>query len=412
MLNVINIKFGNINNNKVKKIYNKGDIILVRPQNKRYPYKIISIKEKKLNIAQNIKILKIPNQKILFTLNDICSISNFGNPSLISNTNQINNSINKDNFKTGNFYINKLKKNNSEIAIRKKIIEIEKKKQLFNKENNIRQRNFDENCFLKKKGLSFNNSKLIDKYINKNNKNLKISINTNNKEEISKFFYYDSTLINNERNKKCYKLKYDQLLSGIILSDSNEKNLIFKRNFDNIKNVKQTNDKNNKSIKAKGMKLFKSYKDLKLKKQKSLREGVPSHEKIISKTKRPFSSDNRKKHQRINFEMRNVDKKYKLEENKNYIEKDNKFKKFKKKLKIQKELRNSEINKGYLNFINEINNNRQNVAKFNRYIGFKSRKNSDIFDYIAIPKKSEEIDADKEIENNKNFTEYKSVINK
>ena len=47
MLSVVNIKFGNNNNNKVKKIYNKGDIILVRPQNMRYPYKIISVKEKK-----------------------------------------------------------------------------------------------------------------------------------------------------------------------------------------------------------------------------------------------------------------------------------------------------------------------------------------------------------------------------
>ena len=55
MLSVVNIKFGNNNNNKVKKIYNKGDIILVRPQNMRYPYKIISVKEKKIKIAKNIK---------------------------------------------------------------------------------------------------------------------------------------------------------------------------------------------------------------------------------------------------------------------------------------------------------------------------------------------------------------------
>ena len=407
MLSVINMKFGNNNNNKVKKIYNKGDIILVRPQNMRYPYKIISIKEKKINIAQNIKILKIPNQKNLFTLNDICSISNFGHPYLISKNNQIINSTIRNNFNVDNYYNNKFKKNNSEIAIRKKIIEIEKKKQLLDKEN-IRQKNIEYNFFLKKKGLSYNNSKLLEKYINNKDNNSKIKINTNNKEENSKFFYYDSTLINNETNKKCYKLKYEQLTSGIIISDSNEKNLIFKRNFDNIKNIKQIRNNNERKNKLKEMKIFKSHKDLKLKRQKSSREGITSHEKIISKTKRPFSSENRKRNQRINFEIKNVNKKYKLEENKNFFDK-----KSKKKLKIQEGMRNTELNNGYFNYINELNNDKQQtVTKINKYIGFKARKNSDIFDYIIIPQKSEEIHANKENEKNKDFTQYKSVINK
>ena len=248
MLSVVNIKFGNNNNNKVKKIYNKGDIILVRPQNMRYPYKIISVKEKKIKIAENIKMVKIQNQNKLFTLNDICSISNFGNPSPMNNTNQINNSIGKDNFIIRN---SKLKKYNSEIAIRKKIIEIEKQKEINNNKENIRQRNFDDNFFLKKKGLSYNNSKFADNFFKNNNKNLKININSDNKEETLKFFYYDSTLINNEKNKKCYRLKYDQLTSGIIRSDCNEKNLIFKRNFDNIKNIKQIKNRNDRMLKVK-----------------------------------------------------------------------------------------------------------------------------------------------------------------
>ena len=47
MLKYVNINFSINNNNKAKKIYNKGDIFIVRPQNMKFPYKIISIKEKK-----------------------------------------------------------------------------------------------------------------------------------------------------------------------------------------------------------------------------------------------------------------------------------------------------------------------------------------------------------------------------
>ena len=408
MLSVVNIKFGNNNNNKVKKIYNKGDIILVRPQNMRYPYKIISVKEKKIKIAENIKIVKIQNQNKLFTLNDICSISNFGNPSPMNNTNKINNSIGKDNFIIRN--INKLKKYNSEIAIRKKIIEIEKQKEINNNKENIRQRNFDDNFFLKKKGLSYNNSKFADNFFKNNNKNLKININSDNKEETLKFFYYDSTLINNEKNKKCYRLKYDQLTSGIIRSDCNEKNLIFKRNFDNIKNIKQIKIRNDRMLKVKGMKAFKSNKDIKLRRQKSTKiEAIKSHEKITIKTKRPYSTDNRKRHQRINFELKIANKKYKLEENKNFLEKDNKFRKEKKKFKIQKELKTMESNNGFLNYLNEVNKGfQQNVIKLNKFIELKSRKNSDIFDYIVLPQKSEDIYNNKT--NYKDFTEFKSMI--
>ena len=408
MLSVVNIKFGNNNNNKVKKIYNKGDIILVRPQNMRYPYKIISVKEKKIKIAENIKIVKIQNQNKLFTLNDICSISNFGNPSPMNKTNQINNSIGKENFIIRNS--NKLKKYNSEIAIRKKIIEIEKQKEINNNKENIRQRNFDDNFFLKKKGLSYNNSKFADNFFKNNNKNLKININSDNKEETLKFFYYDSTLINNEKNKKCYRLKYDQLTSGIIRSDCNEKNLIFKRNFDNIKNIKQIKNRNDRMLKVKGMKAFKSNKDIKLRRQKSTKiEGIKSHEKITIKTKRPYSTDNRKRHQRINFELKIANKKYKLEENKNFLEKDNKFRKEKKKFKIQKELKTMESNNGFLNYLNEVNKGfQQNVIKLNKFIELKSRKNSDIFDYIVLPQKSEDIYNNKT--NYKDFTEFKSMI--
>ena len=70
-------------------------------------------------------------------------------------------------------------------------------------------------------------------------------------------------------------------------------------------------------------------------------------------------------------------------------------------------MKNNKINCNnniYFNYIKEVNNgNIHNFAKINKFIRLKSRKNSDIFDYIILPPKSEE----KEL--NKDFTEYKSM---
>ena len=413
MLNVINIKFGNNNNNKVKKIYNKGDIILVRPQNIKYPYKIIAIREKKISIKDNIKILKIPNQQNLFTLNDIFSVSNFCNPSQKLNANLISNSSVKDSFNLTNNFINKTSKKNSDMDIRKKIIEVEKLKQFNNNENirySIRQRNFDDNFFLKHKGLSYSNSKYFENFTKDKNKDSKIKTNYIIKEENEKIFNYDSSVINNEKNKNCYKLKYDKLISSLIINNSDEKNLILKRNFDNVKSLKQIQYRNDKKNHIKRMKLTKSNKDLKLKRQKSMGiERIKPQEKIMFKTKRPFSTDNRKKNTRINFELKNS-RKYRIEENKNLIEKENKIKKYQKRMKIEKELKSLELKNGYLNNINKTNNIKHN--NLNKIIRFKTRKNSDIFDYIVIPQNSKEALDNKEKDNKKDFTEFKSVVNK
>lgn len=405
MLNVINIRFGNNNDNKLKKIYNKGDIFLVRPQYKKNPYKIISIKEKKIDLNDYIKVRQIPNQKSIFTLNDICSISNYSNPSQISFTNNLNNSTVKERFTPLNNYCNKLTKNNSDIALRKKILDIEKQKQSNdeNIKNKIIKRNYENNFFLKTNGLS--------KYNTNYNNDLKLSLNSNIKEENSKFFNYDSTLINRERNKNCYKLKYNKLTSKIILSDTNEKNLIFKRNFDEQKNIRQMKDKYEKKNKIKPMKFAKSNRDIKIKRLKTSKiDKIKVEEKIIYKIKRPFSTDNRKKKQKINFELKTTNRKNKIEENKNIIEKEDKTKKFQKKLKLQKKIKNLE----YLNYVNEINNNFNfnNFIKLDKFIEFKPRKNSDIFEYINYPRKSKDTINSKEKEYKKDFSEFKSVINK
>ena len=330
MLSFINIKFGNINNNKVKKIYNKGDIILIRPPNIKYPYKILSIKEKKMNLDQRIKVLKNNNKQKLFDINDICSISNYNTQYKLLYNNKKNNN---------NAW---LKKNNSDIVLKKKIIEMEKQKQLINNNkeydinniiNKIAQRNHDENVFLKKKSLSYSNSKLMHKCIKdnnntniSNNKDLKINTYSINKEENSKFIDYTSTLLNNEKNKKCYKLKYDQFTSQITLGNNpNDKTNITKQ-------IKKRNKQSKKSLKY-----YKSNKEIKLKRQKSPKtEGIKFLEKIMFKTKRPCSTDNRKKFQKINLDLKITkiaDIKNKIEENKNFNDKDkeNKIKKYIKK---------------------------------------------------------------------------------
>ena len=237
---------------------------------------------------------------------------------------------------------------------------------------------------------------------NSNNKDLKINTYSIIKEENSKFIDYTSTLLNNEKNKKCYKLKYDQFTSQISLGNNpNDKTNITKQ-------IKKRNKQSKKSLKY-----YKSNKEIKLKRQKSPKtEGIKFLEKIMFKTKRPCSTDNRKKFQKINLDLKITkiaDIKNKIEENKNFNDKDkeNKIKKYKKKFKIQKEMKNNKINGNnniYFNYIKEVNNgNIHNFAKINKFIRLKSRKNSDIFDYIILPPKSEE----KEL--NKDFTEYKSM---
>ena len=388
MLSVINMKLGNNNNNKIKKIYNKGDIIFIRPQNIKYPYKIISIKEKKMNLAENIKIIELPNhQNNVFTFNDICAISNFSKTKS-RKENKLNKSILKDSLRLSGNNNKILNKKYSDVRIRKKIIDIERQRQIAKSiKNKISQRNFDDNIFLKFRYLSYNRNKLVN---NENN----IFMNTNNninkiKDENSKQLYYDSTMLNNEKNKYCYKLKYDNLSSGIIFNDCDEKNLILKRNFDVKRNKKRKVNMN------------KSSKEIKFKRLKSSRlERKKSHEKIIYKMKRPFSStDNRRKNHKINFEIKNANKCNKLEENKDTN------KKCKKKYKIQKEIKNEDLK--------EICNSQfNNFNKLNKFKGFKSRKNSDIFDYIIIPTNSEEINLKKNEDIIKDFTEYKSVVNK
>ena len=158
MLKFVNINFRNNNNNKTKKIYNNGDIFIVRPQNMKFPYKIISIKEKKINLEERIKRLKMMNQKSSFTLSDICSISNLDiKTKMKKNISKEDNSRSKNSFLNSTFNndnnTSKLNKNNSGKEIRKKMINLEMQKQMEDK--NVIQRNYINNFFLKILNCSF-----------------------------------------------------------------------------------------------------------------------------------------------------------------------------------------------------------------------------------------------------------------
>ena len=402
MLKFVNINFRYINNNnKAKKIYNKGDIFIVRPQNYQFPYKIISRKEKKINLEERIKRLKFMNsQTNSFTLSDICSISNLNiKTKMKKNMSKENNSRSKNCFLNSTYYDNnscKFNKNNSGKEIRKKIIDLEMQKQTEN--NKIIQRNYIANFFLKNKGLSNDRCSYKNSFDNINQLRQKI------KEENSKQNFFDSTMLNNEKNKNYCKLKYITPKSSVILNDVDEKKLIWKRNFDNINNNSRSKIKEIKFNKT--LKYFNRPKSSKMVKFKS-------NEKVINKIKRPFSTDNKNSCKIHNIEIKEFKRNNKIEENKNTKEKENKTQSIKKKLKIQKTLKNKSFNGdiGNIKYKNEFKsrpfNKYSNLKKFNMV---KSGKNSDIFDYIVLP--NSEINSSIKKETNKDFTEYKSILDK
>ena len=400
MLKFVSINFRNNNNDKAKKIYNKGDIFIVRPKNLKSPYKIISIKKKKINLEDRIKRLKMMNQKNSFTLSDICSISNLDiKNKMKKNLSKENNSRTKNSFLNSTYNNDnnsKLYKNNSETTIRNKMINLEMKRQ--NENNKVSQRNYIENLFLKNKGLS--NDRCTNKYSYDNINQLRQKM----KEENSKQIYYDSTMLNNEKNKTCYRLKYITPKSKIILNDVDEKNLIWKRNF-------ESNNYNNNRSKIKETKFNKTLKYFK--RPKSSKVKIKTNEKIINKIKRPFSTDNKNRCKKHNFEIKEYKRINKFEENKNAKEKENKLQNIKKKIKIQKTLKNKSYNGdiGNIKYKNVFKsrplNNYTNLKTFKI---FKSGKNSDIFDYIVLP--NSEINSSIKKENNKDFTEYKSILGK
>ena len=153
MLNIVNIQLGNNNNNKIKRIYNKGNIILVRPQTIKYPYKILSIKEKKY--IDNTKLIKKTRPTINYIANNIrpitVNLSKEYKSKLIDNINSEKKRINKSNFKESFIVNNKITSNNKNNShkdkIRKKIYDLENNKNIIDNiiNNRIKQRHNEDN---------------------------------------------------------------------------------------------------------------------------------------------------------------------------------------------------------------------------------------------------------------------------
>ena len=259
MLNIMNIEFGKNNNNasQIKKIYNKGNIIITRPKTAKYPYKILSIKEFQKPISDDKIIIKRPKGNNIKTMNMKKSFS-FVEDLQIDNYNKNKNKITKafnqsyhDNNKNYILYtINKKKEYNEEDFV-SKIFSADRGKAFLSSINNDSyndfgqkknrkfniKRGFSSNSNNKKRVSSFSMSKYIEKYINNgHNNNKSININYSN---------------SNNNNKNAYKINDDDntqiihFLSEIINTEKICKNLIYQTTNNIIKNYNKNKSKNN-----------------------------------------------------------------------------------------------------------------------------------------------------------------------
>ena len=244
----MNIQFGkNKNNtNKVKKIYNQGDIITARPQTAKYPYKILSIKEFPHPFCDDIIKTKKSIKNNIYTIDNIYtmkkSFSYVGNcqkGNLKKNELKSKYRFNQSSYDNNYILATNYKKN--DCFKDKKLIKIfsinSGKKDLLsiNSDNNKNrklniQRGFSGNASNKKKVSSYSMSKYIEKYNLNNNKNLIINTNTN--ENINS---------NNYNNDK-YKINYDDniqvqhFLSEVINTEFLNNNYIYHTTNNILKN--------------------------------------------------------------------------------------------------------------------------------------------------------------------------------
>ena len=112
-----------------------------------------------------------------------------------------------------------------------------------------------------------------------------------------------------------------------------------------------------------------------------------------------------KSSRKLNNVSKNIFSKYKI---KNRYKKKLKFSKdLKIKNKKSKVFNSHEINKGYLQYVNSLKNDKLNyIEKANNYRGFQYGKNCDIYDYLISPKTS--VRVTEEAATN-DYIEFKSI---
>ena len=256
----MNIEFGkNINNkNKVKKVYNKGNIIITRPQTAKYPYKILSIKEFPKSINDDKKLIKKPKRN-----NDLNSINmkksfsyveNLQIENIKKNKNKLTKGFNHSYHDTNNNFVlhtnNKLEYNEEDF-INRIFTSDRGKVQLYSMNNDsyndfgikknrklVIKRGFSSNSNNKKRVSSFSMSKYIEKYINNGNNNGKNNVYKNDG--------YNKSININNYNNNAYKINDDDntqiihFLSEIINTEKLNKNIIYQTTYNKNKNKNNT----------------------------------------------------------------------------------------------------------------------------------------------------------------------------
>lgn len=473
MLNIINIQFGNSKNNtnKVKKVYNKGNIITARPQTAKYPYKILSIKkfpEPYFKESQKPKTTKnkfIYKNSSLYTSNNIYTMKksfSFKEEFRPKNGDiKSKNGFNRSSFgKNNDIFYNHYEKNGNNNMFKVYYSTHRRNENLLSKKYNINEFDFKNskglfmkraNSDYKKKVSSFSMNKYIENYVGKTkskdrayNSSLNINENTyslinNNDDDNIQIINFLSEVINTEilKNKNYKNFTHNNyyttnnIYNGNINNKEFTRNLIIKRHNSNYQNkASLSNSKNaNNEIKpiiinikkkfglitekTENQKYKNSFRNniennIKFRKNQSSRLTTikKSKENLLSKY-RPLSATNKNILKEKNL---NVEKDNKIDDNKNekYMIKT----KCKKKFKFNKNIRfknkkkkmfNSHDNSEFKKYLIDLNN------KFNSPINhkFENKKNSDIYQYIIVPKENEENSDEKEDKNNKEIETIK-----
>ena len=474
MLNIINIQFGNSKNNtnKVKKVYNQGNIITARPQTTKYPYKILSIRKfpepnfkesKKPKTTKNNFIYKNSN---LFTTNNICTMKksfSFKEEFRPKKSDiKSKNGFNRSSFgKNNDIFYNHYEKNGNNNMFKAYYSTHRKNENLLSMKYNIKEFNFKNNKGLfikransdyKKKVSSFSMNKYIENYVGKTksegkayNSSVNINENTyslinNNDDDNIQVINFLSEIINTEilKNKNHKKLAKNNIYytaNNIYNSNIKNKeftrNLIIKRHNSNYQNKASLNNSKNanneiKPIiinikrkfgliteKTENQKYKNSFRNniennIKFRKNQSSRLTTTKKSKENNMSKyRPLSATNKNVLKENNL---NVEKNNKIDDNKNekFIIKTKCKKKFKFNKNItfknkKKKMFNSHDNSEFQKYLIDLNN------KFNSPSNhkFENKKNSDIYQYIIVPKENEENLDEKENKNNKEIETIK-----
>lgn len=464
MLNIINIQFGKNKkvDYKIKKVSNQGNNFPSRPQTAKYPYKIISIKEFP---KTNFEIAKSSNNKFLQrgtnldTLNSINKMKK--NFSFIEEKKSNRNNIkykhifdhssfinNKDlllNYKSNNLYERKIKVFST--SQKKKGNLLKAKTNEFDFKKNKKFVNKRVNTSYKKKVSSFSMNKYIENYIEKD----KINELKHNSKSLNAF---ESTYFNNDDDDSNFQVM--KFLSEAVKKEklkrnyTNDNNLYFHENNDTYNYNKNTNfHTTNNIINTKGN----NTRNLMIKrfsnnypnnmtlsfsnnKNNELKPYVINiNEKFGLNDSTNFNYNSRKNYENSIHSQRkqssrvspskrppefNLPKYRPLSAKTNYTIRDrsilnistdkgkktdkNNTRKFKIKIKTKSKKKKKYKIKTKKNKTFRFHENNKILKKYKRV--FECEKNSDIFDYLLLPKDSENKVYEKE---NKNIIEFAYV---